>query len=162
MSVNESASVKLKLAADEAHALFPNSCSHSVWHVIKAFVPNQPYMTANTLIDHLAGQSQWKVVRPVEVGNLAREGKLVVGGLKEDGNGHVIVVYPGADKPAGGYSYSRGGQTQTMRTRGMYPRAMSTSLGGWAGAKSNGDKTIWDPWANDAKFANVKFWVLEQ
>ena len=76
-------------------------------------------------------------------------------------NGHVIVVYPGAAKPAGGYAYTSGGKSQTMRARGSYPLAMSTSLGGWAGAKSKGDKTIWDPWANDGKFAEVKFWRLD-
>ena len=28
-------------------------------------------------------------------------------------------------------------------------------------AKSKGDKTIWDPWANDGKFAEVVFWRLD-
>ena len=89
-------------------------------------------------------------------------GALIVGGKKEPGHGHVIVVYPGPDKAAGGYSYTRGGKTETLRTRGSYPPAMSTSLGGWAGARSKGDKTIWDPWASDAKFAHVTFWQLVQ
>jgi hypothetical protein len=54
---------------------------------------------------------------------------------------------------------ARNGQAQTPRKRGSYPPAMSTSLGSWPGAMSRGDKTVWDPWANDTKFESVKFWV---
>ena len=45
-----------------------------------------------------------------------------------------------------------------MRAHGKFPPAMSTSLGSWPGAMSDGDKTVWDPWAN-ASFASVKFWT---
>lgn len=88
-------------------------------------------------------------------------GKLVVGGRKESGNGHVIVVYPGPDQPAGGYSFDRNGETRSVRARGSYPPAMSTSLGSWPGAMSRGDKTVWDPWANDMRFGEVRFWVYQ-
>lgn len=37
----------LKAKCDEAFAKYPNSCSHSVWHVIKGYNPTQPYLTAN-------------------------------------------------------------------------------------------------------------------
>lgn len=33
---------QLKSRADEAYALHPGSCSHSVWHVIKLYRPNSP------------------------------------------------------------------------------------------------------------------------
>lgn len=161
MSESSSAALTLKQVADEAYLRHPGSCSHSVWHVIRSYLPLQPYMVANTLVDFLEGQPQWKAVRWQDVGALARGGQLVVGGLKEVGNGHVIVVYPDADKPAGGYAYTRGGKIESMRPRGLYAPAMSTSLSGWPGAKSCGDKTIWDPWVNDGKFAKVRFWKLE-
>jgi hypothetical protein len=153
--------VQLKSRADEAYALHPGSCSHSVWHVIKLYLPEQTWMNANALIDHLQQDRRWREVDVSTAGELARKGELVVGGKKEATNGHVIVVYPGPDQAAGGYTYSRGGQTQNLRQRGSYPPAMSTSLGSWPGAMSRGDKTVWDPWANDARFAEVRFWHLQ-
>lgn len=152
---------KLKTASDDAVVKYPASCSHAVWHVIKAFVPEQPFRVANELVTALDQDRRWKPVPVAELAERASRGELIVGGLKTQPNGHVIVVYPGLPKPAGGYAYTSGGKSQTMRPRGMYARAMSTSLGGWAGAKSNGDETVWDSWANDTKFAEVKFWRLE-
>ncbi|MDK2125764.1 hypothetical protein [Parachitinimonas caeni] len=149
---------KLKGAEEAAAAAHPGSCSHAVWAVIKEYVPDQPYMTANALVHFLEGSPKWKLVQPAELAGLANQGILVVGGKTESGNGHVIAVYPGEMKPAGGYSYTKDGKTIKMPPRGLYARAMSTSLGGWAGAKSVGDKTVWDSWANDAKFKQVKFW----
>lgn len=59
------------------------------------------------------------------------------------------------------YVYTRGGKPQLLRSHGSDARAiMSRSLGNWPGAKSDGDKTIWDPWAGP-KFNSVKFWVLK-
>jgi hypothetical protein len=84
---------------------------------------------------------------------------VVVGGLKATTNGHVIVIYPGASIDSGGYEYSYKGKPQTLRSHGKYPPAMSTSLGAWPGAMSDGDKTVWDPWGTDAAFAKVKFWT---
>ncbi|AVS97072.1 hypothetical protein [Paracidovorax avenae] len=162
MPVDAAAVAKLQQACDKAAALYPNSCSHSVWYVIQQYLPDQPWMNANALMDHVQGQRHWRSVPASQVGELARGGALIVGGKKETGHGHVIVVYPGPDKAAGGYSYTRGGKTETLRTRGSYPPVMSTSLGGWPGARSKGDKTIWDPWASDAKFAHVTFWQLVQ
>ncbi|MBU0827042.1 MAG: hypothetical protein KKE41_04015 [Gammaproteobacteria bacterium] len=162
MPVDANSVSKLKQACDAAYDLYPHSCSHAVWHVIKQYLPNQPWMNANALIEHLRGQAHWKVVASGQVGRLAREGVLVVGGKAESSNGHVIVVYPGGDMPAGGYSYTKNGKTETLRTRGNYAPAMSTSLGAWPGAMSKGDKTIWDPWANDAKFVQITFWQLSQ
>lgn len=51
-------------------------------------------------------------------------------------------------------------QSATHRyDHGKYPPAMSTSLGSWPGAMSDGDKTVWDPWGTDAAFAKVRFWT---
>ena len=161
MSTPLTAVEKLKNAADEAYAKYPKSCSHAVWHVIKAFLPDQPYAVANSLLAQLAGDAKWKSVSIGEIEKLANEGVLIVGGRAETVNGHVIVAYPGSSKSAGGYPYSQGGAMKTLRPHGIYPVAMSTSLGSWPGAMSKGDKTIWDPWANDGKFSTVKFWRLE-
>jgi hypothetical protein len=29
----------------------------------------------------------------------------------------------------------------------------------WPGTLSKGDKTVWDPWADNKKFAQVEFWT---
>lgn len=161
MPVNPNDQIKLKKACDQAYDMFPGSCSHAVWHIISQYIPTQNWMDANALMAHIKGQRHWKQVQLAELGRLAREGSLVVGGKTETGNGHVIAVYPGPDRPAGGYAYTKDGKQETLRTRGAYAAALSTSLGAWPGAKSKGDKTVWDPWANDAKFAQVTFWKLE-
>ncbi len=152
---------QLEQVALEAYDAYPASCSHAVWYVIKRYLPDQPYRTANVLLASLAADRRWKEVPVSELAERASRGELIVGGLEETPNGHVIVVFPGAAKPAGGYAYMSGGKSVTMRARGPYPRAMSTSLSGWAGAKSRGDKTIWDPWASDVKFKQVTFWRLD-
>ena len=90
--------------------------------------------------------------------DLANKGSLIVGGRETKPKGHVIVVYPGEMIKSGGYAYSYEGKTTIMRSHGVYARAMSRSMRNWPGAKSNGDKTIWDPWAGPT-FATVKFWV---
>jgi hypothetical protein len=97
---------------------------------------------------------------------LAQNGIVVIGGLKKPGgHGHVIVIYPGEKKASGGYSYTYKDKTtgllknDILRSHGIYPRALSTSNGSWPGAKSNGDKTVWDPWAKDEIFGDIKFWT---
>lgn len=159
MSVDDPIS-KLKAACDAAYAKNPGSCSNSVWDVIRSIVDlKQPYMKANDLIDWLG--THWNEVDVGAGAELARKGIVVVGGLKATPNGHVIVIYPGANIDSGGYSYPYKGKMQTLRSHGKYPPAMSTSLGIWPGAMSDGDKTVWDPWGTDAAFAKVKFWTLK-
>ena len=149
----------LKQACDQAYRLHPNSCSHAVWYVISQYDPSHPYMQANQLIDFLAVNSRWQAVRAEELSKLANEGTLIVGGLKTSPNGHVIVVYPGPAKPAGDYQYTDAAKKiQRLGPKGSYARAMSTSMGQWPGARSHGDKTVWDPWGRDDAFAKVKFW----
>lgn len=150
---------KLKRACDQAYRLRANSCSHAVRYVISQYDSSHPYMQANQLIDYLILSSKWEMVSAEELARLATEGALIVGGLKSSPNGHVIVVYPGTEKPAGGYNYKyRDGTIKKLSLRGSYARAMSTSMGTWPGARSNGDKTVWDPWAQDKDFREVKFW----
>ncbi len=152
---------ELKKVADDAYEKNPGSCSHSVWQVIKRYAPEQPYRTANALIAFMTADKQWKETPVSELNERVNRGELIVGGLVEQPNGHVIVVYPGPNKPAGGYAITVKNKSVTMPVRGSYPLAMSTSLSGWPGAKSKGDKTIWDSWAKDEKFKEVKFWRFE-
>ncbi|MBJ6724525.1 hypothetical protein [Geomesophilobacter sediminis] len=150
---------KLKLASDEAFVLYPKSCSHAVWYVIKQYNPDQPYLVANDLVEMISSSPDWEEVSLSELSALANRGTLVVGGAKERVHGHVITVYPGDEKPRGGYFFlsSKSGKTSFMREDGMYARAMSTSRGGYAGAISKGDKTVRDPWGGLA-FKEVRFW----
>lgn len=155
----EDKSRKLKAACDEAYLQYPHSCSHAVWHVIKQYKPEQPYLTANGLIHNLTASTGWQEVQLSELSKLASAGVLVVGGAADAPNGHVIVVYPGPAKLDGGYYYKskKSGKSVKQDPHGMYALSMSTSMGNWPGAKSNGDKTVFDPWGRD-RFKKVKFW----
>ena len=154
---------KLKQAANAAYAANPKSCSHAVWQVIKEYIPDQPYIVANGLLMQLECDNRWKRVRHDELIKLANEGVLIIGGLAGEKNGHVIVVLPGNAKAPGGYMYTskKTGKMARLVKSGMYPLAMSTSIGTWPGAMSNGDKTVWDPWGDDDKFLQVKFWRFD-
>jgi hypothetical protein len=151
----------LKKACDEAYDHYPGSCSHAVWAVLKAIVnPKEPYLVANDLVDRMA--TGWLPVTVDQGHELANKGVVVVGGTKADkGSGHVIVIYPGEKIPNGGYVFywAKGKKDIKLRSTGTYPRALSTSIGMWPGAKSRGDKTVWDPWGRDDAFKAVKFWT---
>lgn len=151
----------LKTACQEAYKAHPQSCSHAVNAVIRAmhdFTETEwPQKQANLLIDYLV--ANWVEVNLEQAYELAQAGSVVVGGKKEDNHGHVIVVFPGPKKGRGGYSYTRKGEVLQVRVAGSYPLAMSTSIGSWPGAMSNGDKTVWDPWGNDDAFDAVRFWA---
>lgn len=146
-------------ACDAAYQKNPKSCSNAVWDVIRAMLnPDEPYRTANALVDHL--DKNWTSVTLDQGYELANKGIVVVGGKKETGNGHVIVIYPGARKQSGGYAVATAdGKTASQRSHGVYPLAMSTSLGAWPGAMSDGDKTVWDAWGRDLPFRQVRFWA---
>ncbi len=163
----ENAVNELKKACDEAYSRYPNSCSHAVWFILTNLLdPKFGWLDANHLIDFLIASSDWKEVAVDEGWRLAKQGVVVIGGLKKPGgHGHVIVIYPGDKKASGGYAYTYKdkktgqGKTDILRSQGTYPRALSTSIGSWPGAKSKGDKTVWDPWASDDFFSEVKFWT---
>lgn len=148
----------LKAACDEAFHNYPNSCSHAVWHVVRKYIPDQPYMSANSLVVHLETNPEWEEVQIQDLAQLANDGALVVGGAAEFSHGHVVIVYPGQPKFDGGYHYkSREGKLVSAAPHAIYPLAMSTSMGRWPGAKSRGDKTVADPWARE-QFKKVRFW----
>ena len=150
---------QLKKVCDEAYDANPHSCSHAVWQVIRHYKPVQNWKNANALIDEISTSDEWQEVSVAELSGLANDGVLVVGGKKEPGHGHVIVVYPGPEKPNGGF-YFKDRVTCNLvlaQQHGYYARAMSTSMGNWPGAKSRGDKTVYDAWGS-RKFSAVKFW----
>ena len=150
---------KLRQACEQGFHKYPKSCSHAVMYLIRQYKPEQPYFTANDLIDHLAASHEWQEVSLAELSALASQGDLVVGGAKDGGHGHVIGVYPGTEKPRGGYYFTNKvtGEKLLVQSSGMYARAMSTSMGTFPGAMSNGDKTVRDPWGELA-FRKVRFW----
>ena len=159
---------KLTKACDDAFEANKSSCSNAVWDVIKAVHdPGQQYRQANQLVDWMT--TSWSEVGLDDGYLAANQGAVVVGGKKEPGNGHVIVIYPGEKIMNGGYQYywKKGKKYMTMTGTAYYPRSLSTSIATspWPGAVSCGDKTVWDPWANDTKFELVKFftpkWPLE-
>jgi hypothetical protein len=121
----------LKAVCDEAFAKYPHSCSHSVWHVIKKYNPQQPYLMANTLIHSMITDPRWQEIQVYYLSRLASEGALIVGGMIGESHGHVIIVYPAVQKASGGYHYTnrKNGKLEEARTLGVYPLAMSTSKG---------------------------------
>lgn len=156
---NEKPVEKLEKACHQAFKTYPDSCSHAVWYVIKQYDPGQKQMKANDLIKFLKKSSKWKLVNSSEVGKLANEGVLVVGGKLETGHGHVIVVHPGKPKKSGGYDYlnKKTGKIEKYPPQGVFPLAMSTSMSRhWNGTISDGTLTIVDSWPN--KFHIVRFW----
>jgi hypothetical protein len=153
---------KLKDACDRAYDNNLNSCSNAVWDLIKALVsPGEEYKQANDFIDYW--DDKWQSVDLERGLQLANQGVVVVGGLQvPGGHGHVIAIYPGPKKPNGGYQYfyKKLNKFITLDSNGMYPRALSTSISrNWPGTLSRGEKTVWDPWADNKKFAEVEFWV---
>jgi hypothetical protein len=158
---NEDALVtKLRQACDAAYAANKTSCSNAVTAVVQAVHdPQYVHRQANLLIDWMT--TTWREISLEDGFAAANKGVVVVGGKKESTNGHVIVIYPGIKIFNGGYEYfwAKGNKMLTLQGKTTYPRCMSTSMGSWPGALSCGDKTVWDPWANDDKFALVKFWT---
>jgi hypothetical protein len=162
MADSPDAVIQLKNACDGAYDNNLNSCSNAVWDLVKALVnPAEEYRQANEAIDYW--DANWKSVSLDDGFNLANKGVVVVGGLQvPGGHGHVIAIYPGPKMPNGGYQYfyKKTGKYLTLDSNGDYPRALSTSISrSWPGTLSKGDKTVWDPWADNKKFAQVEFWA---
>ncbi len=156
---------QLKEACGKAFKDHNGSCSHAVNAIVRTMLGLSeaawPQRQANDLVAFLTQSADWAAVTLDRAYELALQGVPVVGGKAEKTtNGHVIVVYPGLRKPRGGYGYTdKTGAAKTVALKGSYPLALSTSLGSWPGAKSNGDKTVWDPWGKDEAFALVGFWA---
>lgn len=161
MSAPNEKATKLAEACRAAYQANKNSCSNAVTAVIQA-VHDATYThrQANPLVDWM--RIHWSEVTLEDGLFAANQGAVVVGGKKEENaNGHVIVIYPGDKIYNGGYQYfwKKGNKNMTMPRKTQYPRCMSTSIGSWPGAMSCGEKTVWDPWANDEKFGLVGFWT---
>jgi hypothetical protein len=152
---------KLRLACQNAFLRYPDSCSTAVWYVIQQYKPNQPHMTANDLLRSIASSQEWQEVPLAEVSQIANTGGVVVGGLQEPNHGHVVIAFPGDEKFDGGFVYFNKKTEKNVEAAatGIFPVVMSTSMGNWPGAKSNGDKTARDPWPAE-KFKRVRFWKL--
>ncbi len=156
---------KLKAACLAAYEKHPDSCSHAVNAVIRATLDldekSWPHRQANPLVAFLAASSDWVAVTLDRGYELAQQGVPVVGGKAETStNGHVIVIFPGPKKARGGYSFTASdGSLKSVVSKGLYPLALSTSIGSWPGAKSKGEKTVWDPWGKDTAFELVQFWA---
>lgn len=155
----------LLITATQAYKLYPGNCSGAVnWVLINMVDPQMPYLVANQLMNYFAQPANgWKQVSLAEASALANQGTVVIGGLAEPGgHGHVITVLPGPWKSAGGYM-SNGSM---MPKVGSFPPSMSTSLGSWPGAVSNGDKTVYDPWFSglpqNSAFRNVTLWTKKK
>lgn len=150
----------LKKACDKAYDSNKTSCSNAIWDVIREIGDkNETYRVANVLLDHM--KANWQSVSLEEGFKLANLGVLVVGGAKADPNGHVIAIYPGEKVTNGGYPYYYEKEKKYLTLKGnkQLPRCLSTSKSTWPGAMSKGDKTVWDPWGNDLKFSQVKFYT---
>jgi hypothetical protein len=157
---------RLTEACKAAAAAHPGSCSHAVNAVVRSMLgldeKGWPHRQANPLVDFLIGNAEWAEVKLDRAYELANQGVVVIGGKKEaTKSGHVIIVFPGKRQPEGGYQYfwKKGNKFTTLVGKGSYPLCMSTSSGDWPGARSVGDKTVWDPWGTDEAFAQVRFWA---
>jgi hypothetical protein len=158
------AALRLKKACDAAFAKYPSSCSHAVWHVLQeVHDPATVYRVANDMVQVMTGS--WTAVTLAKGYDLANKGKVVVGGTKSDkGSGHVVIIYPGDQIHNGGYKFysSKLLKHMVLPATGIFPRVLSTSSGSWPGAKSCGDKTVWDPWGKNEAFKAVKFWTPKE
>jgi hypothetical protein len=56
---------------------------------------------ANQICDYLARHPEWGEVVMERTQQLANQGSLVVGGVKADPHGHVVIVCPGREKESG-------------------------------------------------------------
>jgi hypothetical protein len=134
---------RLIQTCNEAYDRFTSYCNQSTHHVLSTLVdPHWPVELADAMIDRIVA-ADWQAVDDETAIELANQGIVVVAGLKGGSNGHVVVVYPGKGKPAGGFE-CRG--IQYPPVGGPYPRAMSTSVSAWCGTRSRGEKTIRDAW----------------
>jgi len=138
-------------AARTAYAFDPNDCNVAVWkylqttgQTINGTDPKGPAPLANDMLDRLAAAgSGWHVVSLEEGTKLANHGKVVIGGEKEPDHGHVVAMLPGPLHNAGGFKNQRG---EMMRQRPeLYPPALSASKADYPGTRSDGDKTVRDP-----------------
>ena len=157
MAGDPSPTDRLKAAGQAGYDKFPHDCSHSVWEMLHQMGMDEPYRTANVLMGYLSSASSgWRKVDVIEAGRLANEGKVVIGGLaSQSGSGHVVMVMPGASKPAGGFRMNSG---KMLPQSGSFPLSASGAASSWPGAHSRGEKTVRDPWT-PSDWPYVTFWT---
>lgn len=128
---------------NDAYDRFTSYCNQSTHHVLSTLVdPSWPLELADAMINRIVA-ANWQVVNDATAIQLANQGIVVVAGLAAGSNGHVVIVYPGDGKPAGGFECNG---TLYPPVGGPFPRSMSTSISSWCGTRSRGDKTIRDAW----------------
>ena len=155
---------RLITVAHEAFERNPGNCSGAVHYVITHLVnANEPYRTANDLMKSVhRHENGWRqVVTLEEASNLANQGKLVIAGLANPDvgkSGHVVVILPGPWKQNGGFSLPSG--TVLPPGKLLSPPVMSTSSDHYAGAISDGDKTLFDAWGKDDR-KNITLWTRD-
>jgi hypothetical protein len=121
-----------------------------------------PDYDANHLVDYFNDpKNGWVSVSEQDAQDAADSDRLVVAGKKATPNGHVVVVMPGRMKSSGGYNYTdkKTGKLMTAADHGRYPRSCSTAMGGWPGAISKGEKTVFDSWGSAKGYEGVKYWT---
>jgi hypothetical protein len=100
---------------------------------------------ANALVDYM--NSNWTKVNKEQALFYAKAGKLVVGGKKESGPGHVVVILPAMAQPKNRYGK---GQLSLVCCSMTIPGA------GYAGAIIDANATVWDAWGNEN---GVEYWL---
>ena len=153
--------MSLKDECEQVQQQYVGNCSGAVKAIAKQWGCPLPEKDANGLIDFFnSASSGWRAVSADDAQKLADMEWLVIAGKKDNPNGHVVAVMPGGKKASGGYQYvDQEGNTGTAANHGKFPRACSTSMGGWPGARSNGDKTVFDAWGNAKNYQGVKYWA---
>lgn len=159
--MSEASTINVKGICDEAFKLYPKNCSGAVRYLATKVGYPLPDKDANGLIDHF--EQGWEEVNEHRAVLYANQGRLVVAGKKGIPHGHIVVVLPGGKIRSGGYDYvvrsgSDKGKTKTSAYHGDYPISCSTSMGGWEGALSSGDKSVFDAWGSKG-YGKVKYWV---
>ena len=150
----------LKTACLEAYSKYQGNCSGAVKYVARQMGYDLPDYTANGLVDYFnIPANGWARGTADQAQQAADKNRLVVAGKRDSPNGHLVVVMPGGKVASGGYFYTDNqGKVQKAANHGFYPRALSTSLGTWPGAKSKGDKSVFDAWGNLQNYLTVLYW----
>ncbi len=156
------ATTPLNAACDLAHLKAQGNCSGAVKIIAKEMGVTLPDYDANHLIDFFNDpKNGWVSVSEQDAQDAADSDRLVVAGKKATQNGHVVVVMPGRMKSSGGYNYTdkKTGKIMTAADHGRFPRSCSTAMGGWPGAISKGEKTVFDSWGSAKGYEGVKYWT---
>lgn len=142
---------------EEAVKLHQGNCSGAVKYIAKQAGYDLPDLPANQLIDYFV--NNWQEIDADKAQTLADHLRLVVAGKKSTSNGHVVAVLPGGKTRSGGYEYkNKQGEIGVAAYHGNYPTACSTG-GGWPGAESSGNKSVFDSWGSIKNYDDVKYWV---